>query len=60
MKFDYFITCYRIALMWAFTSFEKTKAEFAVKRRALADMNSEDPQVRGLMLLMCAKMQIAE
>lgn len=38
MKFDYFITCYRIALMWAFTSFEKTKAEFAVKRRALADM----------------------
>ena len=56
MKFDYFITSYRIALIWAFKSFAKEKAEFAVKRRALADMKTDDPQVRGLMLLMCAKM----
>lgn len=57
MKFDYFMTCYRFALMWAFNSFAAEKAEFATKRRALADMKSDDPQVRGLMLLMCGKMQ---
>lgn len=56
LKFDYFLTSYRIALMWAHTEFAKEKAEFAVKRRALADMKSDDPQVRGLMLLMCGKM----
>jgi len=43
MKFDYFITCYRIALMWAFNGFAKEKADFALKRRALADMKSDDP-----------------
>ena len=60
MKFDYFMTCYRISLMWAFNRFAAEKAEMANKRRALADMKSDDPQVRGLMLLMCGKMQLAE
>ena len=46
MKFEYFLTVYRLSLMWAFTYFKPQKEAFAKKRRALLDLKTDDPQVR--------------
>lgn len=46
MKFNFFLTVYRLSLMWAHVYFKPQKEEFAKKRRALLDMKTDDPQVR--------------
>lgn len=60
MNFKYFLTVYRLCLMWSHNYFKTKKTEFSKKRRALLEMKTEDPQVRQLMLFSCGQMQQAE